>query len=159
MTALAAVRSLLVALVGFVAGLLLMALAIPLAARAEAPPVPMPTPEHPQVNIIVYGDDPCPKGQGDEIVVCSRQPESERYRIPKRFRGKKAENTPAGNSWSNKVATTDDASRTAAGVPNSCSSVGIAGQTGCQQQFLTQAYRQRQQQKRQQQDDTDAVPQ
>ena len=34
-------------------------------------------------NLLVYGDDPCPKGEGDEIVVCARRPESERYRIPK----------------------------------------------------------------------------
>jgi hypothetical protein len=123
----------------------------------SAPPVPTPTPEHPEVNIIVYGDDPCPKGKGDEIVVCSRQPESERYRIPKRFRGKKLENSPAGNSWANKMATTEEVSRTAGGVPNSCSSVGAAGQTGCQQQFLTQSYRQRQQAKEQQQDQQDGT--
>ena len=27
-------------------------------------------------NLIVYGDDPCPKGEGDEIIVCARKPES-----------------------------------------------------------------------------------
>ena len=37
-------------------------------------------------NLIVYGDDPCPKGEGDEIIVCARKPESERYRIPKKLR-------------------------------------------------------------------------
>ena len=29
-------------------------------------------------NLIVYGDDPCPTGEGEEIVVCARKPESER---------------------------------------------------------------------------------
>lgn len=82
-------------------------------------------------SVIVYGDDPCPASSGDEIVVCARQPEGERYRIPKQFRGRKAARSPAGNAWSNKVTGTEEASRAAAGVPNSCSAVGSAGQSGC----------------------------
>jgi hypothetical protein len=136
----------------------LAALAWPAAVRAE-PPVPMPTPEHPQVNIIVYGDDPCPPAKGDEIVVCSRQPESERYRIPKRFRGKKAENSPAGNAWGNKVRSTDEASRMAAGVPDTCSAVGTGGQSGCYGQFVNRAYQQRRQAKQDAEDTPDGVPQ
>lgn len=142
----AAARSLLMAIVGFAFGLLLAALAVPLAARAEAPPIPTPTPEKPTVSILVYGDDPCPAAKGDEIVVCSRQPESERYRIPKRFRGKK-ESVAGNNAWSNKVSADDAASRTAAGVPNSCSAVGTGGQSGCYSQFLQQQSQLRQQQK------------
>jgi len=37
-------------------------------------------------EIIVYGNDPCPRSTDDEVVVCARKPESERYRIPERFR-------------------------------------------------------------------------
>jgi hypothetical protein len=145
MTASAA-RSLFVAFAGFLVGLLLAAVAVPMAARAAPPAVPTPEPGR-TISIIVYGDDPCPVGKSDEIVVCARQPESERYRIPKRFRGKKAEASPAGNSWANKVRSTEDSSRTAAGLPNTCSAVGTGGQSGCQQQFLTQQRLQRQQEK------------
>ena len=31
-------------------------------------------------TLVVYGDDPCPRSAGDEIVVCARRPENERYR-------------------------------------------------------------------------------
>ena len=37
-------------------------------------------------EIIVYGTDPCPRSTDDEIVVCARKPETERYRIPERLR-------------------------------------------------------------------------
>ncbi|MCY7280114.1 MAG: hypothetical protein LH610_04320, partial [Sphingomonas bacterium] len=37
-------------------------------------------------EIIVYGTDPCPRSTDDEIVVCARKDERERYRIPERLR-------------------------------------------------------------------------
>src|SRR6187551_3821325 len=37
-------------------------------------------------EIIVYGTDPCPRSTDDEIVVCARKPESERFRIPEKLR-------------------------------------------------------------------------
>ena len=43
-------------------------------------------------TLVVYGEDPCPKAQDEEeIVVCARRPETERYRIPKEFRKNKDE--------------------------------------------------------------------
>ncbi|MFN3593030.1 MAG: hypothetical protein ACK4TG_12710, partial [Thermaurantiacus sp.] len=31
-------------------------------------------------TVLVYGDDPCPKSENpDEIIVCARRPEEERY--------------------------------------------------------------------------------
>lgn len=159
MTAFAAARSLIIALTGFAIGLLLAAMALPLAARAEPPTAsadaaaatanPVATADASDtktINIIVYGNDACPTGKGDEIVVCAREPESERYRIPKRFRGKKVQAAP-GNSWNNKVRSTEDASRMAAGLPDTCSAVGTGGQSGCFQHFQTQARLQRQQDK------------
>ncbi len=155
MTAFAAARSLLIALAGFAIGLLLAAMALPLAARAEPPTAnaaaanPVKTADASEtktINIVVYGNDACPTGKGDEIVVCAREPESERYRIPKRFRGKKVQAAP-GNSWNNKVRSTEDASRMAAGLPDTCSAVGSGGQSGCFQHFQTQARLQRQQEK------------
>lgn len=37
-------------------------------------------------QLIVYGDDPCPTSSDEEIVVCARKPETERYRIPEDLR-------------------------------------------------------------------------
>ena len=37
-------------------------------------------------EIIVYGTDPCPRSTDDEVVVCARKPESERFRIPEKLR-------------------------------------------------------------------------
>jgi hypothetical protein len=37
-------------------------------------------------EIIVYGTDPCPRSTDDEVVVCARKPEGERYRIPEKLR-------------------------------------------------------------------------
>ena len=64
---------------------------LPLApAQAAAPGLSEPPP--PRVStLVVYGNDPCPRSKDDEIVVCARQPESERYRIPRELRKKKPE--------------------------------------------------------------------
>lgn len=61
------------------------------------------------INLTVYGEDSCPKAQGDEIVVCARQPESERYRIPKRIRERPV--TTGSPGWTNQVASIEEASR------------------------------------------------
>ena len=169
MPALAAARSVAVAVVGFLLGLLLAALAIPLAARAEPPAKPAAPPNQTAatqpvdndartISIVVYGNDACPQGKADEIVVCAREPESERYRIPKRFRGKKMEAAP-GNSWANKTRSLDDASRTASGIPDTCSAIGSGGQSGCYSNFINQAVAQRRQQKQDQADSPNGVPQ
>lgn len=79
-------------------------------------------------SVIAYGDEACPPSRGDEIVVCAHEPESERYRIPHRFRDMPKQDA-GSQSWSNRVATLDDAARSAR--PDSCSVVGSGGQTGC----------------------------
>jgi len=163
MPALSAIRSIAVAMTGFLIGLLLAAMAVPLAAAYAAPPPPsssgIGTPEPGKtISIIVYGNDPCPPGKNDEIVVCARQPESERYRIPKRFRDKKQDAAP-NNSWANKVRSTEDASRTAAGIPDTCSSVGTGGQSGCFSHFVTQMNQEKLQQQQEKQDNPDGIPQ
>jgi hypothetical protein len=170
MPALAAVRSLAIAVAGFILGLLVAAMALPIAARAQAPAAVPAPPARPAdagkqpvdndaktVSIIVYGNDPCPQGQGDEIVVCAREPESERYRIPQRFRGKKDQPAP-GNSWANKSTGADAASRMGAGLPDTCSAVGSGGQSGCFHQFQTQMAQQRRMQRQAQQDNSSNSP-
>jgi len=85
-------------------------------------------------EIIVYGTDPCPRSTDDEVVVCARKPESERYRIPERYR-------PSGTyqqrqAWANKARSIERVGRT--GI-QSCSPVGPAGYTGCLDQMIQSA--------------------
>lgn len=84
--------------------------------------------------LIVYGNDPCPKSSGNEITVCARKDESERYRIPKQFRG-----TPSreDESWTSQVRQYETVGATGTG---SCSPVGAGGWTGCMNKFLSDAY-------------------
>ena len=114
-------------------------LAVSTSATAAAPEAPGGT----TIPIVIYGDDPCPKGEGGAIVVCARRPENERYRLPKRFRGDKAKSSPASTPWTNKVQTLEQASRVGAGLPDTCSAVGSGGQSGCYHQFLQQSRIQR----------------
>src|SRR4051794_8868968 len=103
----------------------------PAAAAQEGPPART-------TAVTVYGNDPCPDrgSASDEIVVCARRPESERYRIPKELRHK---NDPLSESaWGSRVAGLEEASRPT--MPGSCSAVGSYGQTGCYQQMLGQWY-------------------
>lgn len=86
--------------------------------------------------LVVYGDDPCPTGEGDEIVVCARRPESERYRIPKPLRQKPK---PVGSAgWASQVADMEQAGQ--AVIPGSCSPNGSYGATGCTAAMLRQWY-------------------
>ena len=123
-------------------GYLLAGLALfmlPLApAQAAAPGLSEPPP--PRVStLVVYGNDPCPRSKDDEIVVCARQPESERYRIPRELRKKKPE--PTSQSWVARARTLDMVSRL--GTPDSCSPQGSGGQTGCFRQFQELARQER----------------
>jgi len=92
-------------------------------------------------EIIVYGTDPCPRSTDDQVVVCARRPESERYRIPEKYR-------PSGTrqqteAWANKAKVLETVGDTGT---NSCSPVGPGGYTGCLTQVIKQARDQRQQQ-------------
>lgn len=114
------------------------------AAQPALPPEQSPEAQGEKMStLIVFGDDPCPRSTSDEIVVCARLPENERFRIPKRLRGKK--NEPANESWVNTARELEYVGRI--GTPNSCSPVGSGGQTGCYQQFLRIAREERRQAK------------
>jgi len=84
-------------------------------------------------TLVVYGDDPCPRSSTDEIVVCARQPENERYRIPKVLREQK-KNAARDGSWAGTARVLEYVSRR--GLPDSCSPIGSYGQTGCFRRFL-----------------------
>ena len=86
-------------------------------------------------QLIVYGDDPCPASQGDEITVCARKPESERYRIPENLR--ESGDLQKNEAWNNKVLAYETVG--ASGL-RSCSPVGANGATGCTEKFIANAY-------------------
>ncbi len=89
-------------------------------------------------EIIVYGTDPCPRSTDDEVVVCARKPEGERYRIPEALRV--GGSLQSRTAWAERARALETHSRT--GI-NSCSPVGPMGFIGCSQQLINQAFRER----------------
>ena len=85
-------------------------------------------------TVVVFGEDPCPKASNpDEIIVCARRPEEERYRIPKDIREaeKAAQIAREDQVAANRAAIVSG--RTAASGIGSCSAAGAGGITGCTQ--------------------------
>lgn len=77
--------------------------------------------------LIIFGNDKCPtNASGDEIIVCARRPEAERYRIPKELRARSQ--SPDSQSWAVRSQSALSTGRTGAG---SCSASGAGGWTGC----------------------------
>ncbi|HEY0113951.1 MAG TPA: hypothetical protein VGB59_12505 [Allosphingosinicella sp.] len=88
-------------------------------------------------RLIVYGKDPCPRSSsGDEIVVCARRPETERYRIPKELRDDAPGEDPESTSWAQRAQSLEYVGRT--GI-QSCSTVGPGGVTGCWAELMRAA--------------------
>jgi hypothetical protein len=85
-------------------------------------------------TMIVYGDDPCPPSTDDTIIVCGRQPEKERFRIPEALRGNP--NDPTNQAWATRSQALEYAGRSGIG---SCSTVGPGGASGCFNQIVRQA--------------------
>lgn len=112
------------------------------AAALAVPTVFAPAPAAAQntriAEIIVYGTDPCPRSTDDEVVVCARKPESERFRIPEKLR--KGGSLQSRESWAQRATAIETYGRT--GI-NSCSPVGPGGFTGCTQQLIGQAFKER----------------
>lgn len=88
--------------------------------------------------LIIFGDDPCPTSTAQEITVCARKEESERYRIPEILRDVQS---PQNDAWNNRVlayeAVLDNGTL-------SCSPSGAGGWTGCTRQMIQQAYAEKQ---------------
>jgi hypothetical protein len=89
-------------------------------------------------EVIVYGTDPCPRSSNNEVVVCARKPEAERFRIPEklRTRGPRQER----QAWANRAKALETVGSTGT---FSCSPVGPGGFTGCLTQVINQAKRER----------------
>jgi len=86
--------------------------------------------------LVIYGNDKCPTNtDGEEIVVCQRLDEAERFRIPKTLRDQ-AGPPQSTESWAVRSQGALEAGQTGTG---SCSTVGAGGQTGCFVRQATQA--------------------
>ncbi|MBL0767824.1 hypothetical protein K5P26_04740 [Sphingopyxis sp. XHP0097] len=108
----------------------LLLLATPALAQEEESLAQSSTPPQKTSILYTYGDEPCPEGAANEIVVCAQQPESERYRVPKELREELKDDAPAGGgSWASRVEGYDGIARQTR--PDSCSAVGSYGFTGC----------------------------
>ena len=108
------------------------------AAAALLPSTPAPAQSTKVSEIIVYGTDPCPRSTDDEIVVCARKPEGERYRIPERLR--QGGSLQSRQAWAVRAKTFETVGKT--GI-NSCSPVGPAGYTGCLERVIHEAFDER----------------
>jgi hypothetical protein len=86
-------------------------------------------------QVIVYGQDQCKPSSDDEIVVCNRLPEGDRYRVPQIFRGGDPLD-PRNEAWMNRVVAVERIGRFGT---DSCSPVGLGGFTGCTQALVAGA--------------------
>ncbi|MGN6499751.1 MAG: hypothetical protein ACTHKM_06360 [Tsuneonella sp.] len=114
-------------------GLPLIAAAM-LAAPALAQNAPAASTDEKVNMVIVYGDDACPPSSGNEITVCARKEESERYRIPESLR---FSDDPKNIAWTERV---ERYETVGAFGTMSCSPTGAGGFTGCTQQLIDAAY-------------------
>ena len=109
----------------------LLAAGTALAAPAAAQDAPGET-----VNmVIVYGNDACPPPSNEnEITVCARKNEGERYRIPEDLR---TSGDPENTAWTRRV---ESYEMVGSFGTLSCSPTGLGGFTGCTQEMLDAAY-------------------
>jgi hypothetical protein len=115
--------------------LVLLSLAALAASPAAGQDSAAPGPAEPKINqLIVYGDDQCPESKGDEITVCARLEESERYRIPESLRQLHG---PQNEAWTNKVRSFETVG---AFGPLSCTPAGAGGELGCTAKMIEAAY-------------------
>jgi uncharacterized membrane protein len=106
------------------------------AQEAEAPP-PV---DQEKINVvIVYGQDECAPSTEDQINVCARLSEGDRYRIPKSLRDDP--NNIRKEAWTQKVLAYEYVGRE--GI-QSCSATGAGGFTGCGLKEIDAAYAEKQ---------------
>jgi hypothetical protein len=82
--------------------------------------------------LTIFGNDKCPTSNGEEIVVCNRLPEADRYRIPE---GLRATNNiePAAQRRVDTARLVDNS------TIGTCSTSGPGGMIGCQRQEFAKA--------------------
>ena len=87
-------------------------------------------------RIVVYGNDPCPRGADGDIVICARRPDNQRYRIPEALRDGVTAEDRESISWAAQAESLEYVGRT--GI-QSCSTVGPGGSTGCWAEMMRAA--------------------
>jgi hypothetical protein len=114
----------------------LASIALMLSVQVSAQGAPVAKPGDEKINqLIIYGDDKCPESVGDEIVVCARMGEADRYRIPTNLRGDP--NDPRNQAMSERIKSYE---YVAASGTMSCSPSGAGGFTGCGISEINKAY-------------------
>lgn len=109
------------------APLLALLIATAPAAAQETADQPSAMEVYRQRTVTVYGDDPCPVAQSpDEVVICARRPEEERYRL-RIVEPEPGERTTQGGAARLNGA---DSTRLAGGA-GTCTTVGPNGPMGC----------------------------
>ena len=108
------------------------AAAVPALAQIDAPAE---MPAERVTRVTVFGNEPCPRGETGEIVICGRLDESERYRIPEELR-ETGEEDPEGTAWAARAKSLEFVGRS--GI-QSCSTVGPGGFTGCWAEMMRAA--------------------
>jgi hypothetical protein len=88
-------------------------------------------------TVIIFGEDPCPQSTAEEITVCARLDESERFRIPESLRGG---SSPASESWTSRVRSYETVGNFG---PLSCSPFGAGAELGCTAEMIEAAFAQR----------------
>ena len=123
-------------IVNLMAKTFLMTTAILISSASIAQETGATQPSDEKINqLIVYGDDECPQSTGDEIVVCARMNEADRYRIPPSLRSDP--NSPQNQAWLNRVQAYE---YVGASGTLSCSPSGAGGFTGCGLKEIDRAY-------------------
>jgi hypothetical protein len=89
-------------------------------------------------QLIVYGSEPCPASTEDQINICARKPEADRFRIPEELRG--GANDRPSQSWAERARSIEYVGASGIG---SCSTVGPGGGIGCFNQLVRQAREER----------------
>lgn len=120
--------------------ILIAALAVAAPALAQSslkPPASSDGTQPRQKFVTIFGNDACPKSTDpDEIIICTKRPDEERYRIPP---GVRAEGVKPGSARNSELVR-GSAAGGAGGSIGSCTPVGPGGGTGCNQQ-MQDAYR------------------
>jgi hypothetical protein len=117
----------------YAAAAALLAFSAPALAQGEAA-APTAVADAKVNQLIVYGDDPCPASTEDQINVCARLNERERFRIPTNLRDNP--NDPLSQAWGARASELQYVGRSGIG---SCSPTGPGGMIGCYNQLVREA--------------------
>jgi hypothetical protein len=109
-------------------------LSVPAVAHAQETATVQPGDE--KINqLIIYGNDKCPESTGNEIVVCARMDEADRFRIPSSLRDDP--NDPRNQAVSERIKAYE---YVGASGTMSCTPSGAGGFTGCGLKEIDKAY-------------------